>query len=115
MRPLPGSGGAARATEGVWREINKSVGNDVVTGDYGPLEAPNSQSRSHAGARKKKTRIRGRRIRVKKGIAPITVILRPTTDEEAAGFRCDQATPAGTKSPLKRACKNLLFGRSTLA
>jgi hypothetical protein len=39
VRPLPGSGGAARATEGVWREINKSVGNDVVTGDDGPLEA----------------------------------------------------------------------------
>jgi len=40
--------------------------------------------------------MRGRRIRVKKGVAPITVILRPTTDEEAAGFRSAQATPAGT-------------------
>jgi hypothetical protein len=72
------------------------------------MGARDPQSQSGIGA-KKKTRMRGRRIRVKKGVAPITVIQQPTTDEEAAGFRCAQATPAGTKSPLKQGCKNLLF------
>jgi len=109
MRPLPGSGATAAGASG---EINKSGRNDLVTAAVRANECGKGAIAAAGRRRKRKTRMRGRRIRVKKGVAPITVIQRPTTDEEAAGFRCAQATPAGTKSPLKGPCKKLLFGGS---